>query len=437
MVQMINQFSNSLEKNIEGSGDNVSMKELSGGARIARIFHERFPFEIVKMELDERTLRKEIAYAIKNIHGIRVGLFTPDEAFEAVVKNLIEKLKLPCLKCVDLVAAELNEVVNLISDGMSRFPKLREETERLVHAYVREVEMRAKEHVKLVIDIELSYMNTNHPDFIGFANASQRQQKTNAAVGNQVVRKGWLRISSEGLVGALKNKEFWFVLSAETLSWFKDDEEKELKFQLPLDGLKLQVAEDTGLMKRKNTFVLIHPDPRKNIYKDHRTLDLTAASPEEMESWQASFLRAGVYPVHMEEEPQEDTSSSIGSVDPQLERQVETIRNLVDSYMQISAYIVLLSCFFFFLYWPIPLSLERVYIHPSIYIYIYISLMHCVMKGIIFLLSPIKSSFHVVALSLLRQWYSHFIFFYPSPAFPFLFPPPLLCSNEDTQGSDS
>ncbi len=45
------------------------------------------------MELDERSLRKEIAYAIKNIRGIRVGLFTPDEAFEAVVKSLIEKLK--------------------------------------------------------------------------------------------------------------------------------------------------------------------------------------------------------------------------------------------------------------------------------------------------------------------------------------------------------
>ena len=31
------------------------------------------------------------------------------------------------------------------------------------------------------------------------------------------------------------------------------------------------------------------------------------------------------------------SASGIGAVDPQLERQVETIRNLVDSYMQIGA----------------------------------------------------------------------------------------------------
>ena len=43
--------------------------ELSGGAKINRLFHERFPYEIVKMEFDEKELRKEIAFAIRNIHG--------------------------------------------------------------------------------------------------------------------------------------------------------------------------------------------------------------------------------------------------------------------------------------------------------------------------------------------------------------------------------
>ena len=39
------------EKRIEGSGDQVDTLELSGGARINRIFHERFPFELVKVAL--------------------------------------------------------------------------------------------------------------------------------------------------------------------------------------------------------------------------------------------------------------------------------------------------------------------------------------------------------------------------------------------------
>lgn len=38
-----------LEKAIEGAGSEISTKELSGGAKINRIFHERFPFELVKV----------------------------------------------------------------------------------------------------------------------------------------------------------------------------------------------------------------------------------------------------------------------------------------------------------------------------------------------------------------------------------------------------
>lgn len=43
--------------------------ELSGGAKINRLFHERFPYEIVKMEFNKKELRKEIAFAIRHIHG--------------------------------------------------------------------------------------------------------------------------------------------------------------------------------------------------------------------------------------------------------------------------------------------------------------------------------------------------------------------------------
>ena len=48
---MVQQFGVDFEKRIEGSGDQVDTLELSGGARINRIFHERFPFELVKVAL--------------------------------------------------------------------------------------------------------------------------------------------------------------------------------------------------------------------------------------------------------------------------------------------------------------------------------------------------------------------------------------------------
>lgn len=68
------------------------------------------------MACDEKELRREISFAIRNIHGIRVGLFTPDMAFEAIVKRQIAQLKEPVIKCVDLVVQELSVVVRMCTD---------------------------------------------------------------------------------------------------------------------------------------------------------------------------------------------------------------------------------------------------------------------------------------------------------------------------------
>lgn len=37
----------------------------------------------------------------------RTGLFTPDMAFETIVKKQIKKLKGPCIKLIDMVTEEL------------------------------------------------------------------------------------------------------------------------------------------------------------------------------------------------------------------------------------------------------------------------------------------------------------------------------------------
>ncbi|XP_023260066.1 dynamin-2 isoform X4 [Seriola lalandi dorsalis] len=337
LLQMVQQFGVDFEKCIEGSGDQVDTNELSGGAKINRLFHERFPFELVKIVFDEKELRREISHAIKNVHGVRTGLFTPDLAFEAIVKKQIVKLKTPCLKCIDLVIQELINTVRQCTNKLNSYPRLREETERIVTTHVREREGKTKDQVLLLIDIELSYINTNHEDFIGFANAQQRNTAANKkrAIPNQgeilVIRKGWLTINISIMKGG--SKEYWFVLTAESLSWYKDEEEKEKKYMLPLDNLKIRDVEK-GFMSTKHIFAIFNTEQR-NVYKDLRQIELACDSQEDVDSWKASFLRAGVYPEKDQTENEEAAPADTFSMDPQLERQVETIRNLVDSYIGI------------------------------------------------------------------------------------------------------
>uniref|UniRef100_A0A8C6WI78 Interferon-induced GTP-binding protein Mx n=1 Tax=Neogobius melanostomus TaxID=47308 RepID=A0A8C6WI78_9GOBI len=308
LLQMVQQFGVDFEKCIEGSGDQVDTSNLSGGAKINRIFHERFPFELVKMEFDEKELRKEISYAIKNIHGVRTGLFTPDLAFEAIVKKQIIKLKEPCVKCIDLVIQELINTVRQCTNKLGSYPRLREETERIVTTYIRERDSKTKDQVGAILQ--------PHIYSAGF-----------------VIRRGWLTINISIMKGG--SKDYWFVLTAESLSWYKDEEEKEKKYMLPLDNLKLRDVEK-GFMSSKHGFGIFNTEQR-NVYKDLRQIELACDTQDDVDSWKASFLRAGVYPEKDQVPDNEDTITpgDTVSMDPQLERQVETIRNLVDSYIGI------------------------------------------------------------------------------------------------------
>lgn len=63
------------------------------------------------------------------------------------------------------------------------------------------------------------------------------------------------------------SRPYWFVLTSESISWYKDEDEKEKKFMLPLDGLKLRDIEQGFMsMSRRVTFALFSPDGR-NVYK--------------------------------------------------------------------------------------------------------------------------------------------------------------------------
>ncbi|XP_026088504.1 dynamin-3-like [Carassius auratus] len=72
-----------------------------------------------------------------------------------------------------------------------------------------------------------------------------------------------------------------------------------------------------------------------NVCKDYRHLELACDTQDEVDSWKASLLRAGVYPEKTTVDGEGPAQADNFSMDPQLECQVKTIRNLVDSYMSI------------------------------------------------------------------------------------------------------
>lgn len=66
-------------------------------------------------------MSREINFAIRNIYGIRVVLFTPYMVFEALVREQISRLKEPIVVCIDLVVEELTAAVRNCTQRVSNF----------------------------------------------------------------------------------------------------------------------------------------------------------------------------------------------------------------------------------------------------------------------------------------------------------------------------
>ncbi|CAF4167209.1 unnamed protein product [Rotaria sp. Silwood2] len=311
------------------------LKTLTGGARIATIFKYRFPSELAKADLQDKDMRNQLVLAIKNIRGFRAGIFTPDEAFEYIVQMQIAKFEEPILTCVDMVISELKKIIHEVTNKLKRYPFLQRVTEELLTQYLKEREIVTKQACTLYVHTQLSYINTTNEEFIGFANAEKSANTNDMSrhITNQIIRKGFLRMHTNAKL--FQTKEYFFVLSTDSLSWYSDSDERDKKYMLQLDDLKLRATEG-GFMAKRAQFALYYTEG-KNVYKEHRMLELSAENKEDMENWKEAFSRAGVF-AERGQRAEATTSSTDGIPgDPHMERQVETINILVASYMKIVA----------------------------------------------------------------------------------------------------
>lgn len=146
----------------------IAIKELAGGARISYIFHERFGVELSRMGALEGLSLEQTRTALRNATGHRTPLFIPETAFELLVRMQIHRFLKPSLACVDMVYDELTRLSESIeSPELARFHRLRVAVSETTLRLLREQKAPTIEMVQNLIDMEMSYVNTRHPDFIG------------------------------------------------------------------------------------------------------------------------------------------------------------------------------------------------------------------------------------------------------------------------------
>ncbi|CAK1366046.1 Vacuolar protein sorting-associated protein 1 [Cercospora beticola] len=189
ILNIITEFSNEYRTVLEGHSAELSSIELSGGARIAFVYHELYnngvkavdPFDQVK-DIDIRTI-------LYNSSGSSPALFVGTTAFELIVKQQIKRLEDPSLKCVSLIYDELIRILGqLVNKPMfRRYPALKEKLHAVVVSFFKKAMDPTNKLVKDLVAMEACYINTGHPDFLnGHRAMAIVNEKHNAAKPVQV-----------------------------------------------------------------------------------------------------------------------------------------------------------------------------------------------------------------------------------------------------------
>ena len=172
LLSLLTKFTRTYGHTVEGTAQNIAVAELCGGARICYIFHDIFGKTLQNMDALQGLSTKDILTAIRNATGPRPSLFVPEISFELLVKRQIKKLEEPALRCVEMVYEELHRIVkhslNQIPD-VRRFPHLQDRIADVVASLLQAQLEPTNRMVQNIVKIELSYVNTSHPDFTGGA----------------------------------------------------------------------------------------------------------------------------------------------------------------------------------------------------------------------------------------------------------------------------
>merc|ERR1712038_1880788 len=199
LLQIITKFASGYVSALEGTSHNIETQELYGGARICYIFHEIFGRTLDSIHPMSGLTSMDILTAIRNATGPRPALFVPEVSFELLVKRQIRRLEEPSTRCIELVHEEMQRIIqhcgNEVQQEMMRFPRLHEKIIDVVTNLLRSRLPPTNSMVENIVAIELSYINTKHPDFqratdtVSSLMAADRHNERSSSVASQSSNK--------------------------------------------------------------------------------------------------------------------------------------------------------------------------------------------------------------------------------------------------------
>ncbi|WCJ30437.1 dynamin related protein [Euphorbia peplus] len=153
---------------VDGKSQEIYTKELFGGARIQCIFRSIFPKSLEGVNPWEKVTDHDIRMAIQNATSLRNALFVPEVPFEVLVRNQIARLLDPSLQCLRSVYDELLKMsYSCKPPELKRYHCLERNVDKVTEKFLQDGVRPAEDLIRNIIAMEMDYINSAHPKFIG------------------------------------------------------------------------------------------------------------------------------------------------------------------------------------------------------------------------------------------------------------------------------
>ncbi|KAH0460986.1 hypothetical protein IEQ34_008561 [Dendrobium chrysotoxum] len=178
LLNILTKYCKAFASMIDGKNDELSTTELSGGARIYYIFQSIFVRSLEEVDPCADVTDDDIRMAIQNATGPKSSLFVPDVPFEVLVRRQIGRLLDPSLQCAKFIYDELIKMSHdCLANELHRYPVLWKCMDEVIRNFLREALQPAETMITHLIEMEMDYINTSHPKFIGGSNAVETAQQ--------------------------------------------------------------------------------------------------------------------------------------------------------------------------------------------------------------------------------------------------------------------
>ncbi|XP_056163364.1 dynamin-related protein 3A isoform X1 [Syzygium oleosum] len=174
LLNILSKYSDAFSSMVEGKNEEMSTSELSGGARIHYIFQSIFVKSLEEVDPCEDLTDDDIRTAIQNATGPKSALFVPEVGvpFEVLIRRQIARLLDPSIQCARFIYDELIKISHrCLVNELQRFPVLRKRMDEVIGNFLREGLEPSETMIGHIIEMEMDYINTSHPNFVGGSKA--------------------------------------------------------------------------------------------------------------------------------------------------------------------------------------------------------------------------------------------------------------------------